>query len=66
MSEHVCEYWDEVDDWIVREEIVRCRDCVYIDTYENDTITVCYRFDNEQPIVESDGFCKWGERRENG
>ena len=46
-----------------REEIVRCRDCVYFDKYENDEISVCYRFDNEQPIVEPDGFCKWGERR---
>ena len=35
-------------------EIVRCRDCVYFDKYENDEISVCYRFDNEQPIVEPD------------
>lgn len=47
-----------------REEIVRCRDCVYFDKYENDEISVCYRFDNEQPIVEPDGFCAWGERKE--
>ena len=46
-------------------EIVRCRDCVYFDKYENDEISVCYRFDNEQPIVEPDGFCAWGERRES-
>lgn len=44
-------------------EIVRCRDCIYFDKYENDEISVCYRFDNEQPIVEPDGFCAWGERR---
>ena len=48
----------------LREEIVRCRDCVYFDKYENDEISVCYRFDNEQPIVEPDGFCAWGERRD--
>lgn len=45
------------------EEIVRCRDCAYYDKYPNDEISVCYRFDNEQPIVEPDGFCKWGKRR---
>lgn len=48
----------------LQERIVRCRDCVYFDKYENDEISVCYRFDNEQPIVEPDGFCAWGERRE--
>ena len=45
------------------QEIVRCRDCAYYDKYPNDEISVCYRFDNEQPIVEPDGFCAWGERR---
>lgn len=47
----------------IREEVMRCRDCVYYDKYPNDDIYVCYRFDNEQPIVEPNGFCKWGERR---
>ena len=46
------------------EKIVRCKDCVYFDKYENDEITVCYRFDNEQPIVEPNGFCAWSERQE--
>lgn len=46
------------------KKIVRCCDCVYFDKYENDEISVCYRFDNEQPIVEPDGFCAWGERKE--
>lgn len=46
------------------EEIVRCRDCVYFDKYENDEINVCYGFDNEQPIVEPNGFCAWAERRQ--
>ena len=63
MSEYI--YWQDDSGLYKREEIVRCRDCVYFDKYENDEISVCYRFDNEQPIVEPDGFCKWGERRED-
>lgn len=45
-------------------KVVRCRDCVYFDKYENDEINVCYRFDNEQPIIKPDGFCAWAERRQ--
>ena len=45
-------------------EVVRCRDCVYFDKYPNDDISVCYRFDNEQPIVEPDGFCAWSCRKD--
>ena len=48
----------------LREEIVRCRDCVYFDKYENDEVSVCYRFDNEQPIVEPDGYCAWSKRKQ--
>ena len=48
---------------LAMEEIVRCRDCIYFDKYENDEISVCYRFDNEQPIVEPDGFCAWARRK---
>ena len=53
------------NDWYgtIHEEIVRCRDCIYFDKYENDEISVCYRFDNEQPIVEPNGFCAWGEKK---
>ena len=53
----------------LHEEIVRCRDCVYFAKYPNDEISVCYRFDNEQPVVEPDGFCAWAVKRteaENG
>ena len=49
---------------VKREEIVRCRDCKYYDRYPNDYVCVCYRFDNEQPIVEPDGFCAWALRKE--
>ena len=67
MSEYAKNIQTIEDMWKKRielPEIVRCRDCVYFDKYENDEINVCYRFDNEQPIVEPDGFCAWGERRE--
>lgn len=63
MSEYVYATDEHKGHWLTGEEIVRCRDCVYFDKYENDEISVCYRFDNEQPIVEPDGFCSWGERR---
>lgn len=73
MSEHIVrmppdmpyEIKAELNAWYVESEpIVRCRDCKYYDRYPNDYVCVCYRFDNEQPIVEPDGFCAWGERKE--
>lgn len=70
MSEYIVDYpqWEHlsIHEFVLsfKEKIVRCRDCVYFDKYENDEISVCYRFDNEQPIVEPDGFCAWGKRRE--
>jgi len=68
-EEYVCRFypdsWGEKSITLFGVPIVRCRDCVYFDKYENDEISVCYRFDNEQPIVEPDGFCAWGEKRTN-
>ena len=56
------------------EEIVRCRDCAHSSTcYRSDetgsrSYTACFRlFDAESDLffeVEPDGFCAWGERRE--
>ena len=67
MSEYICNTEDKCgmcEAYRTAEPIVRCRDCRYFDKYPHDEITVCYRFDNEEPIVEPDGFCAWGERRE--
>lgn len=66
MSEYIATVFDLASTEFLSEyeQIVRCKDCVYFDKYENDEISVCYRFDNEQPIVEPDGFCAWGERKE--
>lgn len=47
--------------------IVRCRDCVYICNreYANGLeYHTCSYFDSEYAEVEPDGFCSWGERRE--
>ena len=67
MSEWVCEF-HEPGSWAFeqKEEIVRCRDCKHYE--ETDTM---FGFDNtcnwwaEEPTVDPDGFCAWGERREN-
>lgn len=41
------------------ESIVRCRDCIYYDTVHLD----CAR--QGWSDCERDGFCSWGERKEN-
>lgn len=49
------------DDWLIqREEIIRCRDCVY---NAKDADGICYRFDHEH-FNQPDGFCAWGKRKE--
>lgn len=63
-------YPDERDEpMMVREEIVRCRDCKHYGCY--DSSTWCSRTYEQVPsgtcdyqTVEPDGFCAWGERRE--
>ena len=56
--------------WLpVREEIVRCKDCKF--QHETlDGIILCEfwtdSYDEDAlPSVEPDGFCAWGERRED-
>ena len=53
-------------------EVVRCRDCKYCEVqtvcYSSNPYFVCLAdwcegADHDNPIVESDGFCAWGERR---
>lgn len=66
MSEYIYGTDEHGGHWLTGEEIVRCRDCVYYDKYSNDEISVCYRFDNEEPIVKPDGFCAWATRKEGG
>lgn len=53
-----------------REEIVRCRDCMYYYEAEeyhpqgNYDRRCCKYFDTYNDEVEPDGFCKWGEKRD--
>lgn len=54
--------------WLpVCEKIVRCRDCKHYSEHEwiliTDVSDVCYFF-GDGVKVEPDGFCKWGERKE--
>lgn len=55
-------------DSYLREEIVRCRDCIYYtkDPYpiNPDRPMMCERTGDN--MVEPYGFCAWGERRNNG
>ena len=53
-------------------EIVRCRDCKHYYEAENYhpngnyVMRCCKYFDAYNDEVEPDGFCKWGERRDDG
>ena len=54
--------------WLpVLERIVRCRDCKHYSDHEwvlvTDVSDVCHFF-GDGVKVEPDGFCKWGERKE--
>lgn len=48
----------------LREEIVRCRDCRYFNCLWTDCYVCKRNKENFMPFVEPDGFCAWGERRE--
>ena len=65
MSEYIITCDDETALWIGNDvdsmqTIVRCRDCAY---NAKDIDGICYRFDHEH-FNQPDGFCAWGERRE--
>ena len=51
------------------ERIVHCRDCKYYTDHEwviiTDVSDVCHFWGDGPVKVEPDGFCKWGERRED-
>lgn len=58
----------------ITEEIVRCRDCRNLESqtvsYSDKPIFVCTAewcegAERDNPLVEPDGFCAWGERRED-
>lgn len=53
----------------VHEKIVRCGDCKYYNDHEwviaTDVTDVCHFWHSEPTKVEPDGFCKWGEPKED-
>ena len=71
MSEYI--YWQDDSGLYKREEIVRCRDCKHF------TPKGTYKFENGKTNADyckyvrgwmmqitPDGYCKWGERKDNG
>lgn len=57
---------------VITDSIVRCHDCKYHDymhvLYSDRPLSVCYSeqwkgAEGDNPLVEPDGFCKWGERK---
>lgn len=73
MSEYITIWVDDLPDLKRGEEIVRCRDCKYHDlqtvVYSSKPLSVCMAewcegSEHDNPLVEPNGYCKWGERRE--
>ena len=71
-EEHVCACTRDGDDvrcWggDVRERVVRCADCAngYEFSAYGSRYLVCKRFDEYHHIVEQNGFCAWGEAKED-
>ena len=46
---------------VMRGEIVRCRDCVHLATFQHSPDTVCCGRLSSLYQVEPGGFCSWGE-----
>lgn len=66
MTEYITEwYWDErrnAPNQAQREEIVRCRDCVW---FTNSSHYGAYCTNFGSPLGDDyDGFCAWAERRD--
>ncbi len=68
MAEYVVEEpSDRSASWRVHERIVRCRDCEHFAVDQSDheyrSGWWCKRWNTD--MVKPDGFCAWGERRED-
>ena len=65
MAEYVVEYKDEgMYATCAKERVVRCRDCVYAGPCPlADSEKLMCAFHDEM-LVTPDGFCAWGEPRE--
>lgn len=65
---------NKVDDFVLHERIVRCSDCKHHDymtvSYSDKPLSVCYSeqwigAEGDNPLVEPNGFCAWGERKQS-
>lgn len=69
MAEYVTEWGECVDDFTVREEVVRCRDCVYRrrswNGHEPNFIDDWFCSYTGGHEVKPDGFCAWASRKES-
>lgn len=62
MSEYITAWLNDIDIAHVREEIVRCKDCIgLVETWDG---WECERFSGEYHRAEPDGYCAWGIRKE--
>ncbi len=77
MSDYIITCSDELAMWLgdnvdSMKEIVRCCDCKCHEymtvSYSDKPLSVCVSeqwmgAEGDNPLVEPDGFCKWGERK---
>jgi len=71
MSEYIITCDDEVAMWVGNDvesmkEIVRCRDCRYYKPKEGAMLSCKFEYHGftQWKLAEPDGYCAWGERRE--
>ena len=63
MSEYVVDFpSNEINDLVMHERIVRCKDCYF--AYEIEGGYWCDRFVCGREHVTPNGFCAWAERRQ--
>lgn len=63
MAEYVTEWGESVADFTVREEIVRCKDCVHRASDPLGEYCTLFDFEDVNNQKMLNGYCAWGERR---
>ena len=62
MSEYIVDFpSNEINDLVIHERVVRCRDCKYCMAY---TAAAYCDYLSHAVDAELNGFCAWGERRD--
>lgn len=64
MSECIVGTDGHEEHWLTGEEIVRCRDCREMRFNSIYSCYICGAFCSSIPYGDLDGFCAWGERKE--